>query len=135
MDLPTGIAALIRDAIAGTNVSHRDIDGVAARQGAIALMGTMTDLWVLRPDGTFWSVDFENDDKPPEPLAASEHVRAIAYGVQRFPWLEELLPQRPSGATDCPNCEGLGGLPVPPSFNLPPVRLLCFECDGLGWVQ
>jgi hypothetical protein len=94
------------------------IDHEAARYGGIALMGTIGAIWLLRPDGTFWDVD-DDFGKPLTPLPEDNHLIALVWGKERYPWLSELLPPRPADAVTCGNCRGL---PV-----------MCPECRGLGW--
>jgi len=56
-------------------------------------------------------------------------VGLVAIAAVRVPELTAWLPPRPPGAADCQLCCGLGWLP-PPS-----PRLLCPECNGMGWLE
>lgn len=51
---------------------------------------------------------------------------ALHQGAQRYAWLKDLLPARPSDAQKCPVCNGTGQVPVP-------ADLICY-CGGAGWV-
>jgi hypothetical protein len=120
--VPARISQRIREVVArGGGLA---IDDEARGHGAIALMGTIGSIWMLRPDGTFWDADADFG-KPLTPLPEESQVMALVWGVERFPWLAELLPSRPSEATSCSECAGQGRL-----GNLP---VLCPTCSGLGW--
>lgn len=105
------------------------IDEEARQHGAIALMGTIGTIWMLRPDGTFWDADADWG-KPLQPLEDRLHLMALAVGTERYPWLAELLPPRPADAIDCGSCGGSGsvGVGAPPGGGF-----LCQACDALGW--
>jgi len=118
--LPTHISERIRDVIA--RGGGLGIDEEARGHGAIALMGTIGSIWMLRPDGTLWDADADFG-KPLTPLPQESHVMALVWGVERFPWLSELLPPRPSGVVTCTDCQGSGRLG----------QVLCRRCRGLGW--
>jgi hypothetical protein len=118
MDLPTHISERIRETIA--RGGGKGIDEEARAHGAIALMGTIGSIFMLRPDDSFWDADADWG-KPLAPLAEEWHMRALIWGVERFPWLAELLPARPADAASCPDCDGTGH------------RGHCVKCGGLGW--
>jgi hypothetical protein len=120
--LPDHISEKIREFVARGGGSA--IDDEARGHGAIALMGTIGSIWMLRPDGTFWDADADFG-KPLTPLPDESHVMALVWGVERFPWLAEILPSRAPDAEPCNDCTGLGRL-----GNLP---VLCPTCSGLGW--
>ncbi len=88
-------------------------------------MGTLGEVWLLRPDGSLWKVDTEWGTEF-QPLPEAQRTIAIAFGVKRYPWLDALLPIRPIDAVACPRCEGAGDL----TQSVP-----CFSCDGLGWCR
>ena len=48
---------------------------------------------------------------------------ALVAAAERFPELKQLLPTRPSGASDCSACAGTGRL----------LGARCGSCFGLGW--
>ena len=127
MNLPAHIAERIRETIASGGLGFA-IDEEARGHGAIALMGTLGMIWMLRPDGTFWDADADWG-KPLTPLGDERHVKAIVYGVERFPWLAELLPGRQPDAPDCATCRGRGKVAVKNSSD----SILCPHCEGLGW--
>jgi hypothetical protein len=103
------------------SVGHINYDG--HHYGALPLFGTIGATWLLRPDGSLWRADSDLG-LPLEPLPASMRTMALRAGVERYPWLAELLPTRPVGAEDCHNCDGRGKGPGP---------VFCWLCGGLGW--
>jgi hypothetical protein len=131
MTLPAHISARICDVI--HQGGGMPIDDEARGHGAIALMGTIGAIWMLRPDGTLWDADADFG-KPLAPLSEEFRTTAIVYGVERFPWLAELLPTRSLTAKDCTGCAGRGffetGHTEPPLAS----RILCQTCHGMGWV-
>ena len=82
----------------------------------------------VRADGTMLA--FEHDPKPgcsPERRVVTDLRElniALREGTKRYPWLEALLPPRPTDAQDCSMCSGTGRVPEP---------LICY-CGGAGWV-
>lgn len=122
MTLPDHIAEKIRAVIAQGGGTY--IDEEARGHGAIALMGTIGSIWMLRPDGTLWDADADWG-KPLTPLAEQWWTQALVYGVDRFPWLAELLPKRSPESVTCSLCKGIA--------RSPDGNILCPECHGLGW--
>jgi hypothetical protein len=57
---------------------------------------------------------------------------AIGADVWGLPELHRLLPERPAGAADCPQCKGLGWLW--PTADRPQGSVVCWECGALGWL-
>ncbi len=108
------------------------IDEEARGHGAIALMGTIGAIWMLRPDGTFWDADADFG-KPLTPLPPELEITAIVAGVQRFPWLKELLPAEPPGTLDCSFCGGHGQL-APKNARPGSAGVFCPKCQALGWL-
>lgn len=123
MNLPAHIGERIRDVI--TRGGGLGIDEEARGHGAIALMGTIGSIWMLRPDGTLWDAD-SDFGKPLTPLPEDSRTMALVWGVERYPWLAELLPARPSDALSCSDCSGTGRVASTP--------VLCPSCEGLGWM-
>jgi len=114
------------------NLPHLHIDSQAARHGAIALMGTLGEAWGLRPDGSFWKFDDEFD-MPLTSLEPEREIQALVWGCERFSWLSELLPPRPTNAKECIPCEGTGWL-IPSNVVMVNARgFICEQCQGLGW--
>ena len=131
--VPEHVAQRIRETIAEMGTVGGTIDNEAARHGAIALMGTIGATWILRPDGTLWNVD-EDFDVPLTALPEEDHLRALFYGIDRFPWLSELRPLRPFSTLECPVCRGVGGF-CPVDTLGSRFRSPCSSCDGLGWAR
>jgi hypothetical protein len=126
MSLPSHISDRIRDAI--SSAGGGPIDKEARLHDAIALMGTIGAIWMLRADGSFWFADADSGTLL-TPLPDQARTTALVAGSRRFPWLSELLPTRPVGAEPCPTCAGtgfLGGGPTSGAF--------CARCSALGWL-
>jgi hypothetical protein len=131
VELPAHIADRIRALVASTSTVGHHIDQEAARHGAVALMGTIGSLWLMRPDGTLWDVD-DDSGKHLQPLPPELHLTALVAGAERYPWLAELLPSRPLDALDCTTCRGRGRL-----HGNPPHQdhyVYCTHCSALGWI-
>jgi hypothetical protein len=122
MRLPEHVSRRIAETIA--QGGGLGVDEEARGHDAIALMGSLGALWMLRADGTFWDVDADAD-KPLQPLPEALHTTALVAGAQRHPWLAELLPMKPPGARECETCGGRGMLSAS--------RIFCPHCDALGW--
>jgi hypothetical protein len=129
LSLPDHIARRIREVIAAQGPYA--IDDEARTHGAIALMGTIGAIWMLRPDGSLWDADADWG-KPLTPLAEELHTMAIAAGVERHPWLAEILPERPAHAVECTAGQGTGRI-VPPNALPSSGGFLCSACSALGW--
>jgi len=56
-------------------------------------------------------------------------IAALVLGTRMHPVLRELLPPRDEDATTCGSCAGEGFV------HSGPIRILCEECCGLGWVS
>ena len=132
MPLPEPIAQRIQAILARTSTLGGHIDNEAARYGGIALMGTIGAVWLLRPDGTIWEVD-DDFGRPLAPLAPEWHHAAIACGVERYPWLADLVLPRPAGALPCATCGGHGTLRSGPRAD--ERGLFCPHCHARGWRQ
>jgi hypothetical protein len=130
MVLPAHISERIREVLA--QGGGFPIDEEARGHGAIALMGTIGSIWMLRPDGTFWDADADFG-KPLTPLPRDLETTAIVVGTERFPWLSALLPARPPQAVDCSFCAGRGRL-VPANALPGSGGILCWKCQALGWL-
>ena len=130
MTLPPHIADRIRTIV--LEGRGGGIDEEARSYGAIALMGTLGSTWLLRPDGSFWDVDADFE-KPLTPLPDELRITALVAGSERYPWLAELLPDRPDTARDCDKCRGRGTIiPFGAAPSTPGV--FCSDCSALGWV-
>ena len=124
MNIPPFIQARIERCIAGLEGPAYPIDEEARTHGAIALMGTIGAIWGLRADGSVWHFD-EDWGLPLSPLPNELELQALVFGVDRHPWLQELLPVRSANARNCSHCAGRGRLAE---------VSICPICHGLGWV-
>ena len=127
MKLPPHLAERIEAEIANLtpeSIGHINYEGL--RYQGLPVMGTIGEVWLLRSDGSFWKVD-SDFGLPLTPLPENLHTMAVVYGTERYPWLADLLPTRPAGATDCSHCHGRGRLG-------PAGEVGCYACGALGWV-
>ena len=126
MKIPPDIAARIEEEIAKLVPKggfHVDDEGIQYK--GLPLMGTLGAVWLLRPDGSLWTVDSDLG-MPFEPLPEIWQTPALVAGTRRFPWLGELLPRRPPQAVKCTDCNGIGG-------SGPENGGFCPGCSDLGW--
>jgi len=131
MQLPVHIAQQIRDVIARGNIKGLPpyhIDNVARGNDAIALVGDIGGITMLRADGSFWEVDVDSGN-PLAPLPDKHIHIALVYGAKKYPWLSELLPKRSKDSIDCAICSGGGMLFPAGSIG----GFCCPDCSGLGW--
>jgi hypothetical protein len=105
-------------------IGHVNFDGIKYK--ALPLLGTVGEIWLLRPDGSLWRAD-SDFGLPLEPLPEELHTTAIVAGTRTYPWLAKLLPPRPAAAATCPNCGGSGKVGPEDAF-------FCHSCGALGWV-
>ncbi len=85
--------------------------------------------YYLRPDGKVVVVG-EDYDHPDVDTIHEDRIsllRALVSGAERYPELRELLPNREPGATDCQFC-----LQLPTLFG--PGKVICPNCGGVGWL-
>jgi hypothetical protein len=121
VDLPAAILTRVRAAIADLDGSF-DWGRLGRQHDAIPLLLTIGTMIFLRSDGAF--LEYEGDPFPERLVRETTEVNplALAWGVERYPWLEALIPPRPPNGRDCGTCGGK-------------VRLgSCPSCAGLGWV-
>jgi hypothetical protein len=97
---------------------------------AVYLFGTIGSEAVLLRDGRvrIWSADeWPDSEEYSERIATpTERIESLVLGAERYPQLQELLPQRPDDARDCTRCGGAGRLSADSG-------VLCPTCHGLGW--
>jgi len=126
MKIPPVIAARIDEEIAKlTSKGRGHIDDEGIQYKGLPLWGTLGAVWLLRPDGSLWTVDSDLG-MPFEPLPEIWHTQALVAGTRRYPWLGELLPRRPPDAVKCTDCNGIGGVG-------PGNVVFCPGCSALGW--
>jgi hypothetical protein len=88
-------------------------------------------VWLLRPDGTFWDVD-DDFGRPLAPLPVEWHHAAIACGAERYPWLAELVPRRPTDAQPCATCAGQGKLRIAGAIRKTPASCVRIATRAAG---
>lgn len=102
----------------------------AARFNALPLCVDWGKCWAVRADGEV--IVFSHEDAEPRASKESdERMRNVALyqGSLTYPELKSLIPDRPSGAKDCPYCAAKGFDPS----SLEKQNIVCY-CGGLGWV-
>ena len=128
MELPPPVLAKVREAIADLDESF-DWGRLGRQHDAIPLLLTIGTMIFLRSDGTF--LEYEGDPFPERLIRETPEINALAlaWGTERYPWLEVLLPARPAGAQDCATCVGTRRLGAERTG-----YVFCPSCAGLGWV-
>jgi hypothetical protein len=120
----------ITAAIAGLSpepLGHVNYEGI--RYGGLPVFGTIGEVWLLRPDGSFWRVD-SDCGLALEPLPSRLHTTAVVAGTERYPWLRELIPPRPADAVPCSQCQGEGRIFLRNGDEY----FYCDACGALGWL-
>jgi hypothetical protein len=82
--------------------------------------------------------NYPDEDGPPrEAKDVKEMLTAIVVGAKqrKAPELLSLLPQRPKEATDCRACEITGWRQIGADVNGEPVKIVCWDCAGTGWIN
>jgi hypothetical protein len=100
------------------------------KSGALPIYADMGGTLFLRPDGEILALDHDSPDTPQIEDDPSWKITAVVVGAEKYPELGPLLPARPSGAANCPECEGRGSF----RFRNIDRDLLCGKCHGLGWL-
>jgi hypothetical protein len=112
----------------------RGNDRVAEEHDAFMLDPGLGPATYLTSDGRIlW-----DDDLWDVPGTRAEAVASIFAGIRKtgIAALREILPVRPSDATDCGNCEGTGRWDAHgrlKDVTGPSSSFICMECAGLGW--
>jgi hypothetical protein len=126
--------ALIDAKIAGyvAGSSSEDARRASASARALPLCLDWSACLAIRPDGELIWIDYDEPHRV-RPVA-SEHERYLALfqGGRSDPDLQFLIPARPAGAVDCPDCKGTGRLTFPPGREDLADRCIC-TCGGNGW--
>jgi hypothetical protein len=101
--------------------------GYVAEAGALPLYAGWTETIGLRPDGEVVSWSTEGEYPGTRPVEDQGWLlTALVKGVNRYPELRLLLPERPPNARDCWHlCH--------PFFA--EGKVTCSECYGLGWLE
>jgi hypothetical protein len=134
MRLPDDIAAKISSAIvflAGENTLPARM---GREHGAIPLLADLGGATLLRPDGTFLEVAWDQEtERNPLQTAAPRSTADLVAGAERYPWLKALLPTRPTGAMPCRDCGGAGRIFVGVT-GIGGGHVYCGTCGALGWI-
>lgn len=124
------LSELIRGSVEALSSHPRGLpDAVAKGHGALPLLADIGGLWMLRPDGTILELVWD-EEGPPSVASEGAGLVGLVAGSERYPWLSELLPQRPADAANCPSCDGQGQITIaPPGKGV----VFCGSCSALGW--
>ncbi len=108
-----------------------DMRDLAAELNALPLLPDMGGCYFIRPSGEIISVAWDE----PKSVQVETEPRicniAMFQGSKRYPELEDLKPEKPVAAIDCPHCQGTGILRISQSQGI--TNVICY-CGGLGWV-
>ena len=102
-----------------------DVD-TAKRTKCLPVYGDLSGTIVLSMSGELFFCDGESETISPLDEVLWKNVALVSL-VEKYPDLSELLPVRPSHASMCPTCSGMG--------KVMDGRLFCGMCGGLGWVE
>jgi len=103
-----------------------------AKSGQLVLLREWTQTTVITRNGDVLVVDTE-EGAPDRPATQAERYLALFHSIRQFPELLSLLPPRPAGASDCPDCLGTG-LHREVLSN-PVLRSVSCRCGGAGWIS
>jgi len=98
---------------------------VFRKANALIVGGYAPFLWGVRPSGEMLRLDLDNVGRrlDPEDDPRYRYV-VLAHGSRHYPDLRALLPERPPGVHQCPDCGGSGD---------PPAGSHACSCLGIGW--
>ena len=128
--LSAEVAWLIADRVVRFPVDAPDrmkwLVGYVAEFGALPIYVGWTETVGIRPDGQFVRWSTAGEYAGALPLEDTDWVViALVVGVELYPELRSLLPQRGPGAVDC----ACRAHPL-----LASGKVVCGECGGLGWL-
>jgi hypothetical protein len=128
--VPEELSLFIAAGVAGFSVEAPEQllweSSYVADISALPLYVGWTETIGIRSDGEIVSWSTEGDYLGVRPVEDRILVLiALVTGVQRYPELRALLPERPSDATDCP-CRN--------HALLASGSVLCGQCGGIGWL-
>jgi hypothetical protein len=129
MQLPAHVSVVIERLIEECLRNSTDPLGKTARaHRALPVYADVDGSLFLKPNGEVWFQGGESGDAALT-LEESAHWSLVARlaAAERFPELAELVPVRPAGAADCPDCEGRGRVMND--------LVRCGVCYGLGWSE
>src|SRR3984957_12160740 len=109
--------------------------------GSLLLYGTIGSAGYLLPDGRVW-MEFEDERLESNAITSreatpEERIIALVLGARHMPHLRQLLPVRPSSATDCERCGGTGHWFPDATRGVKDADawIICPTCMGLGWLD
>jgi hypothetical protein len=109
--------------------------------GSLLLYGTIGSSGYLLPDGRVW-MEFEDERLESDTITSreatpEERIIALVLGARHMPHLRQLLPVRPSSATDCERCGGTGHWFPDATRGVKDADawVICPTCMGLGWLD
>jgi hypothetical protein len=129
-ELSKQIAARIADYVDPAPALY-NIQEAVTKLGALPILSDWGGCSAIRPDGEIIVI---LADAPEEWYVESDQRlrnSAIYQGSLIYPELKELVPERPSSARVCPDCQGTGTHPI--NDQLEHKICLCW-CGGLGWI-
>jgi len=135
--IPNELMPILRELQAETRRFY--IDKLAEAEDAVVMSGGMGAAMYLTLDGRVivWDDDLDGEEtEPREAKDVKEMFTAIVVGAKRrkAPELLSLLPPRPKAALDCPDCGNSGWRQFGLDVNGEPVKIICWDCGGIGWI-
>src|SRR5262249_36735571 len=101
----------IAEYIVGTSIE--EARRAAAGAHALPLDFGWTACLALRPDGQVVCIDYDEPEQARVVEDERERIIGLFRGGRNDPDLRWLIPERPFGAIDCPDCRGTGKLTFP----------------------
>ncbi len=134
LNVPSEQAEFIRARVAGFEAEAPPElqwqTGYVREHQALPLYLGWTETIGIRADGTLVRWATEGNWSDGTEFAEDTWVNlAIVQGALRYPELHGLIPERPSDATTCDQCQGSGKLQLPPEY----ANVIC-NCGGIGWI-
>ncbi len=99
---------------------------ILLENNALPIYGDMGGCIGIRPDGKFLSYCW--NDEVTEQTDEAWQLIALIYGKEKYPILNELLPEQDDKAIVCPRCHGT-------KIDRVGDQIPCRDCFGLGWVN
>jgi hypothetical protein len=151
-ELSAAIGRRFTERLRPTDGDEFGLERAADELGALPLVDTWGARYAIDPAGRVWCIFWAEEGtvprRPEVVTDARSWVWALCEGTRKYPELQQLLPTRPFGVPDCPDCNGVGiwsefqqlGAHPPGKLSGSLRRLaegdpvLCSRCGGLGWV-
>ena len=119
----------LRDAFLATNPAGEE--GKLSRELDALPLGTAEEFWFfMHPDGRLLAFNLFVNEVTAEFTGERDVAFGLRLGSDRYPELEELLPERVIEAVECKGCLGTGW-----ALESDGSRYACGWCHGRGWSE